>query len=182
MPVPPPASAGAPGLYSPPMPHAELTLPGHASSVPAARRFVETLLASWGHPETGWSAALCISELASNCALHARTDFSVRLLLEQDRVRLEVTDGSPRVPLQRAYAADATTGRGLRLLEDYASSWGCEPTADGKTVWVLLDLAADEGAGDLADDDLSIEALLAAFDDDEGAPRATARWTERAAA
>lgn len=142
---------------------------------------METLLSSWGHPEAGWSAALCISELASNCALHARTDFSVRLLLEQDRVRLEVTDGSPRVPLQRAYATDATTGRGLLLLEECASSWGVEPTADGKTVWVLLDLAADQAGVDF-DDDLTIEALLAAFDDDEGEATATAYWSERVAA
>lgn len=149
------------------MPRAQVTLPGSASSVPAARRFVETLLTSWGHPEAGWAAALCTSELAANCALHARTDFSISLTLENASIRLEVADGSARVPAQRDYGPDATTGRGLRLVEECARSWGVEPTAAGKRVWVVLDLdPAVTGAEDDADD-LSVEALLAAFDDDD---------------
>ena len=165
------------------MPRAELTLPGHASSVPAARRFVETLLASWGHPDVGWSAALCISELAANCALHARTDFAVRLELADDGVRLEVSDGSPRVPRQRAYDTAATTGRGLRLLDEYASDWGVEPCDGGKTVWVAIDLAERLPADRSEDDDLSAEALLAAFDDDgSDTAQVCAGWTVRLAA
>lgn len=166
------------------MPRAELTLPGHASSVPAARRFVETLLGSWGHPEVGWSAALCISELASNCALHARTDFSVCLTLEDDAVRIEVSDGSPRVPTQRSYDTSATTGRGLRLLGEFASDWGVERSADGKTVWVLLALDEGMSAADPEDDEASVEALLAAFGDDAdgGAAQVRERWSMQVAA
>lgn len=164
------------------MPHAELTLPGHASSVPAARRFVETLLGSWGHPEIGWSAALCTSELAANCALHARTDFSVRLTLESEGVRLEVSDGSSRVPLQRTYDTAATTGRGLRLLDEYASDWGVQPVDGGKTVWVVLELVDGLPAGRRDADDLSAEALLAAFDDPDGEVQVRSWWDGRLAA
>lgn len=166
------------------MPHAELTLPGHASSVPAARRFVETLLGSWGHPEIGWPAALCTSELAANCALHARTDFSVRVVLERDVVRLEVSDGSSRAPSLRLYDEQATTGRGLRLLGEYASSWGVEPTSHGKTVWVVLDLDADTDDADVDGEEASIEALLAAFVDDDSSAdvRDDLRWSGSAAA
>ncbi|TAL13971.1 MAG: ATP-binding protein [Frankiales bacterium] len=150
------------------MPSAALTLPGHASSVPAARRFVETVLDRWGRPEIGWPAALCVSELAGNCALHARTDFTVAVVLEEQVVRVEVTDGSPRRPKQRSYDADATTGRGLRLVEQYATRWGCDPRPTGKTVWVEL-AASDTGLQDDREpDDASVEALLAAFDDDPG--------------
>lgn len=163
------------------MPSAALTLPGRASSVPAARRFVETLLDTWGRPEVGWPAALCVSELAGNCALHARTDFTVAVVLEEEVVRVEVTDGSARVPKQRSYDTDATTGRGLRLVEQYATRWGCDPRPTGKTVWVELSVS-DTGARDDEElDDASVDALLAAFDDDE-ATTAYARGDERLAA
>lgn len=164
------------------MPSAALTLPGHASSVPAARRFVETVLDTWGRAEVGWPAALCVSELAGNCALHARTDFTVAVVLEQEVVRVEVTDGSARVPKQRSYGTDATTGRGLRLVEQYATRWGCDPRPTGKTVWVELS-AADVGAQDDEElDDASVEALLAAFDDDDQTTTAYAHGDERLAA
>jgi anti-sigma regulatory factor (Ser/Thr protein kinase) len=167
------------------MPRAELLLPGHASSVPAARRFVETLLSSWGHPEVGWAAAVCISELTANCALHAHTDFSVCLRLEGSTVRLEVADGSRRMPMQRAYDEQAATGRGLRLLEEYASSWGVEVETDGKTVWVELDLPTDRDGAGPVEEEASVESLLAAFsdpEDDRGQPQLCSTWAARAAA
>lgn len=167
------------------MPSAALTLPGHASSVPAARRFVETVLDTWGRPEVGWSAALCVSELAGNCALHARTDFTVAVNLEGELVRVEVTDGSSRTPQQRSYAADATTGRGLRLVEQYATRWGCDPRPTGKTVWVELAVSDTAAQDDDELDDASVEALLAAFgdgDDDDEATTAHVHGEERLAA
>ncbi|MCW2681300.1 MAG: hypothetical protein JWM62_2701 [Frankiales bacterium] len=152
------------------MPRAEVTLPGATSSVPAARRFVESVLTSWGEPDAAWNAALCVSELAGNCALHARTAFTISVLLEGGVVRIEVRDGSQRVPAQRAYDTGATTGRGLRLVGEYATSWGVDTNATGKTVWVLLDLAADAGRVDEdGDDEAAVDALLAAFGDDDEA-------------
>jgi anti-sigma regulatory factor (Ser/Thr protein kinase) len=161
------------------MPHAEVTLPGATSSVPTARRFAESVLVAWGQAELGWSAALCISELAGNCALHARTEFRVRVHLEGDVVRLEVSDGSLRVPAQRAYGTDATTGRGLRLIQEYASSWGVEMTATGKTVWVVLK-AASPHRGDVDEDaEAPTDALHRSQDGDGdrgGGARAAGSW------
>lgn len=150
------------------MPSAALTLPGHASSVPAARRFVETVLDTWGRPEVGWPAALCVSELAGNCALHARTDFTVAVRLDDDVLRVEVTDESPRVPQQRSYADDATTGRGLRLIAEYALRWGIDRRPPGKTVWVELPASGAVETADDDADDVDVDALLASFDDDLG--------------
>lgn len=147
------------------MPRAEVTLPGATSSVPTARRFVDFLLTSWGEPDTAWTAALCVSELAGNCALHARTAFTVTVELDDGVVRIEVSDGSVRVPAQRSYDTGSTTGRGLRLVGEYASSWGVDVTEAGKTVWVVLDLRPAP-AGGQEDDDASIDALLVAFGDD----------------
>ena len=145
---------------------AQVTLPGLASSVPTARHFVESILTSWGRPDAAWTGALLVSELAANCALHARTEFTVKVAqAPSGHLRIEVADGSLRIPQQRSYGVDATTGRGLRLVSALCSDWGVTRHDDGKTVWV--DLPA-EPAGDLAaGGELAEEALLAAFDDDE---------------
>ena len=147
------------------MPHAEVTLPGAPSSVPTARRFVESILASWGHPEQGWTAALLVSELSANCTLHARTDFTVRVELHDEQVRLQVTDGSLRAPAVRDYGTSATTGRGLRLVAELSNDWGVDLHDDGKTVWALI--RQSQAAPDDADDEeLDVDALLAAVGDD----------------
>jgi hypothetical protein len=97
-------------------------------------------LRSWGLEVTAWTAAQVVSELATNCTLHARSDFSLRLSLEDECVRVEATDGVPGGLHARQYSSTATTGRGLRIVETLASSWGVVPTDDGKTVWAVLPL------------------------------------------
>ena len=148
------------------MPHAEVTLPGAPSSVPTARRFVESILTSWGRPEQGWTAALLVSELSANCTLHARTDFTVRVELQEEQVRLQVSDGSLRAPAVRDYGATATTGRGLRLVAELANDWGVDLHDDGKTVWALL-RQSQAGPGSEDEDELDVDSLLAAFGEDD---------------
>ena len=148
------------------MPHAEVTLPGAPSSVPTARRFVESILTSWGQPEQGWTAALLVSELSANCTLHARTSFTVRVEMQDEQVRLQVTDGSLRPPAVRDYGTSATTGRGLLLVEELSSDWGVDLHDDGKTVWVLL-RQAQSSPGGTDEEDLDVDALLAAFGEDD---------------
>lgn len=136
------------------MPHAEVTLPGESSSVPTARRFVESILEAWGQPQHGWTAALLISELTANSTLHARTPFTVRVSLDGDAVRLEVTDGSPRTPMLRDYGSAATTGRGMRLVDDLSAAWGVDPQPGGKTVWVSIRTPVEDRHDDVDDEDL----------------------------
>jgi anti-sigma regulatory factor (Ser/Thr protein kinase) len=129
------------------MTEAEVTLPAAVSSVPTARRFVESILSGWGMPSLGWTATLIVSELAANAALHARgEEFSIRVSVENDGIRVEVQDASLRQPQQRAYSHDATT----------------TPTTGGKTVWALVraEVAADDDA------EVDVDALLLAFSDD----------------
>lgn len=142
------------------MPDAEVTLPGEAGSVPTARHFVESTLTAWGEPDTGWAAALVVSELSANCTLHARTGFTVRVELAGARVRVAVSDGSSRAPAVRDYGTDATTGRGLRMVAELASAWGVDLHEEGKTVWALLELSGSTGTGS-DDDELDLDALLA---------------------
>lgn len=143
------------------MPHAEVTLPGETSSVPTARHFVEDVLTAWGHPEHGWTAALLITELSANCTLHARTAYTVSVELDGDLVRLQVSDGSLRRPALREYGSTATTGRGLRLVDELATTWGVELRPDGKTVWAELQPDDDDRAS--VDDEADLDALLATF-------------------
>ena len=142
-----------------------VVLPGRPSSVPPARHFVESVLTAWGKPETAWTGALLVSELAANAALHARTEFSVRVVDLGERVRVEVSDGSPRIPRQRAYGVDATTGRGLRLVAQLAHDWGVTAQDDGKVVWVELPAGSELEAE--AADDVDPELLLGSYSDDD---------------
>jgi anti-sigma regulatory factor (Ser/Thr protein kinase) len=145
------------------MPSAQVTLPASVSSVPTARHFVESILSGWGLKELGWVATLIVSELAANAALHARGEqFSVHVRTEGSGVRLEIRDGSMRLPQQRSYSHEATTGRGLKLVSELAQDWGVEPGTSGKTVWAVL---RPQVAGD--DDERDVDALLAAFSADE---------------
>jgi anti-sigma regulatory factor (Ser/Thr protein kinase) len=150
------------------MPKAEVTLPALVSSVPTARHFVESILSGWGLQDLAWTATLVVSELAANAALHARGEaFSIRVSTEADGVRLEIDDTSLRLPQQRSYSRDATTGRGLRLVSELAHEWGVDPTHAGKTVWAVLRPSA-VSADD--EDDADVDTLLAAFPDDDAIP------------
>jgi anti-sigma regulatory factor (Ser/Thr protein kinase) len=161
------------------MPKAEVTLPATVSSVPTARHFVESILASWGVDDLSWTATLVVSELAANAALHARGEsFGVHIATQADAsVLLEVSDGSLRLPQQRSYSDDATTGRGLRLVSELSADWGVHSTDHGKTVWVLLRAGSANGAGE---DDADVDVLISAFDDvtpiQDGRDRPTASF------
>jgi hypothetical protein len=99
-----------------------------------------TTLTSWGLDVTAWSAAQVVSELATNCTLHARSDFVLRLSVEGECLRVEASDGVPGGLHARQYSSTATTGRGLRIVETLSKAWGVAPTDAGKTVWALLPL------------------------------------------
>ncbi len=140
--------------YAQGVPLAEVSLPATPTSVPTARGFVGSVLTDWGQAPLADTATLLVSELATNCALHAGTAFTVRLRLDDDGVRVEVADRSARLPQLRSFGPGATTGRGLQLVAALAADWGVEAAAGGKTVWVRLEGSDREDA---------VDALLAAY-------------------
>ncbi len=117
------------------MPEASLTLTADLSSVGEARRFLRRVLADWAEPAFDLGAAQVLTELATNAALHARSDYTVHLALEPAALLVEVTDASPLPPRPRGYGPDATTGRGIALVEALSTAWGVQPGPAGKTVW-----------------------------------------------
>jgi two-component sensor histidine kinase len=75
---------------------------------------------------------LVASELVSNVVAHAPTDFVVRLASENDRIRIEVSDGSSIIPAVRDLRV---SGFGLRIVEALSDRWGIESSDSGKDVW-----------------------------------------------
>jgi anti-sigma regulatory factor (Ser/Thr protein kinase) len=114
--------------------------------VAEARRWARAVLTAWDADDVEWELSQLLTEVVTNAVLHART--TLRVVLEQDdasgRLRCEVTDGSLVRPRLRRRSTEATTGRGLQLLESVATSWGVQAVSGGKTVWFEVD---GEGGG-----------------------------------
>jgi anti-sigma regulatory factor (Ser/Thr protein kinase) len=125
------AAAARPGM-------AELELPADPASAAQARRFVRRVLGEWGADDLEEAAVLLTSELITNSLLHARTPMKLRLHRRTGLIRIEVQDDSGSRPVRRHYQADASTGRGLGLVEALAEEWGVEPANGGKAVWFTL--------------------------------------------
>jgi serine phosphatase RsbU (regulator of sigma subunit)/anti-sigma regulatory factor (Ser/Thr protein kinase) len=86
------------------------------------------------------TACLLVSELVTNAVLHARTAVGLRVAASDDRLRVEVSDGTRTRPVRQEFRPDATGGRGLLLLDRLAGTWDVRRTPDGKTVWFELAL------------------------------------------
>lgn len=83
---------------------------------------------------------LCVSEVVTNAVVHTRSPRRLRVTQRPGAVRVEVTDGDPRRPVVRPDDPTASSGRGLRIVEQLAARWGTEPTGGGKAVWFEFDL------------------------------------------
>ncbi len=117
-----------------------ITVPPDARAVRDVRRFVHrTLTEAEVSADTLDSAVLVVSELFSNVVLHASTSADVRMRVDAKRVRIDVTDGSGRLPETRVFDFVSSSGRGLAIVADLAAAWGVEPLPGrGKRVWVEL--------------------------------------------
>jgi anti-sigma regulatory factor (Ser/Thr protein kinase) len=122
------------------------TFDSDPASVASARRFVSGVLAGVSSDGVLDAAVLLTSEVVSNAILHARSAPTVTVTASALHVRVEIADGSSVLPVRKRYGAQATTGRGLLMLETLAASWGAEPAPDGKCVWFELDEAGPIGA------------------------------------
>lgn len=111
-------------------------LPGRPASAGAARRTIRAAIEAAAPVEVVETAELLVSEVVTNAVVHAATDITlVVAVLPEGRVRVEVSDGSRHAPSRRDYEPTATTGRGLRLLEELADRCGTARSSTGKTVW-----------------------------------------------
>ncbi|MET8948193.1 ATP-binding protein [Streptomyces sp. NPDC004542] len=102
------------------------------------RRIVRSCLDEWELAELTEAVQLAVTELVANVVRHVPDRRCALVLLRQAAgVRVEVTDGCPRLPcVPDELTPDAEGGRGLLLLDAVVGKWGVEPvTGGGKTVW-----------------------------------------------
>lgn len=111
-----------------------LTLPAHANSARLARARVVTLAARWPS-ECAALLELLVDELVTNAVLHAGTESELSVALDGHLARVELRDGSRRLPQRLPYEPTSVTGRGVHLLESFARTWGAEVDGHGKVVW-----------------------------------------------
>ena len=91
-------------------------------------------------------AELLADELVTNAVVHARTPLRLQLKLHGDVLHIAVYDASPRLLRLVPDDPDDEDGRGLRLVEQLATSWGVSRRPDGgKVVWCTLQLWGPPG-------------------------------------
>jgi Histidine kinase-like ATPase domain len=117
----------------------------HLAPTPEAprlgRAFVLRQARELARPPNEATVELMTSELVTNAVLHAKTDIEVQTtLIEDDRMRISVRDGSPVQPSIPSVTVNLAgdRGRGLALVEAMSRSWGVVPAQHGKIVWCLL--------------------------------------------
>lgn len=133
------------------MPTLTERFPADPRSVGEARRALRSALAEWGFGAGAADAAQVVTELATNAILHAGTPFTLAVTAEDGAVRVAVSDGSPRRPVRRRGSAQATTGRGMAVVEALSTVWGVDDHPGGKTVWCVLPGAAAPAGGGATD-------------------------------
>ncbi|MEU4652606.1 ATP-binding protein [Streptomyces sp. NPDC023723] len=134
------------------------------AEVGRARRWARSRLAGSGIRDDeplAETLVLLVSELVTNAVVHTGRPAVLRLCLpgggpgaaaDEATVRLEVADTSGRAPVYRCADGDATSGRGLALVDGLADRWGWTRDDAGKRIWCELDRCAGrpEPAADCA--------------------------------
>ncbi|MDS1270170.1 SpoIIE family protein phosphatase [Lipingzhangella sp. LS1_29] len=87
-----------------------------------------------------WSDLLEEVGAAPAPAEEPKREFLLRLRRGANSVWAEVYDSDLRLPRIRSATADDEGGRGLYLVDQFATRWGSRPTPDGKFVWFEVPL------------------------------------------
>ncbi len=119
-----------------------------------ARRFTARTLRSWGVAEGADTVLLVVSELVTNALVHTQGQVRLDLTLAGERLRVAVSDASPRTPV-KAPSGDweATGGRGILLVDAVSRAWGSVPLSGGKQVWGEIQVTLrPSGPADAASD------------------------------
>ncbi|MBG0565333.1 SpoIIE family protein phosphatase [Actinoplanes sp. NEAU-A11] len=131
-------------------------LPNDRRTPAAARALVRSVLEETGLAGLLNEALLLTTELSTNAVVHANTELEIEVAADTSGLTVTVTDFAPGPVEQLAVGprneiADigevAERGRGLLLVDHFASRWGTVHEGDGKGVWFRLDQRGDGLAG-----------------------------------
>jgi anti-sigma regulatory factor (Ser/Thr protein kinase) len=122
--------------------HAELRMLPDPGAPAYVRGWLRDMLRGSGlRDELVSDALLVVDELVTNAVVHAETPIVVTLDHSSDECRCMVSDRGVTGPLPRLVERADGTGRGLRVVNAVASSWGVERTALGTSVWADINAA-----------------------------------------
>ena len=111
-----------------------------------ARGQVRAAIAAWKAPVDTDAAVLLTSELVTNAVKHAEGEtVMLGIRCGRDRLRVDVHDMSPSLPVLTGASADDEAGRGLMLVSDLSTEWGSYRTPMGKVVYFTLAFQPDPG-------------------------------------
>jgi anti-sigma regulatory factor (Ser/Thr protein kinase)/putative methionine-R-sulfoxide reductase with GAF domain len=116
----------------------------HPTSVRLARRFIVESVELLGLQRLP-DVQLMVSELATNAVRHAKSQFDVVLeKVDGNTVRVEVRDFGRGAPTVIPGGTESTGGRGLKIVDLLAQTWGVEnrPAGQGKTTWFVVAMGA----------------------------------------
>ena len=82
---------------------------------------------------------LVVTEIVSNAVVHAEGPVEIVVRVDDDILRVEVSDCSPDRPLVWRVPGP-TGGYGLPMIDSLSSEWGCDRYEDHKVVWADIDL------------------------------------------
>ncbi|MEU5903818.1 SpoIIE family protein phosphatase [Micromonospora sp. NPDC047467] len=124
-------------------------LPADRRTPAAARAVVRSVLTEAHLDELANEALLLTTELTTNAVEHARTELDIEVIADEAGLSVTVSDfapGSGDDELTIGSRNDATEinevserGRGLLLVDHFASRWGTTYLPTGKGVWFRLD-------------------------------------------
>lgn len=114
-------------------------LPEDFRAAAAARTLIRTWLPQWGLSNLQEDAELIVSELVGNALRHGASPVTLTLGTSDGHLVLAVEDAAAAaLPIPRQAAADATDGRGMRIIGALAARWGCSAGPSSKVVWAEL--------------------------------------------
>ncbi|MEV6691047.1 SpoIIE family protein phosphatase [Micromonospora sp. NPDC051196] len=144
-----PAATGGPDEYV-----RRVRLPADRRTPAAARAVVRSVLAEANLDELLNEALLLTTELSTNAVEHARTELDVEVSADPAGLTVTVSDfASGPVDELTVGVCNAATeitevaerGRGLLLVDHFASRWGTTYLPTGKGVWFRLDRRSPDG-------------------------------------
>jgi anti-sigma regulatory factor (Ser/Thr protein kinase) len=109
-----------------------------------ARQLIREACGSWPSHRAD-DAELVVGELVANAVQHGNGPVAIRIVVDVNVLRVEVTDANPQHP--RTFdppppPVEAERGRGLYIVSALADTWGSIPTEagshPGKAVWFEL--------------------------------------------
>ncbi|MZG18660.1 SpoIIE family protein phosphatase [Streptomyces sp. SID5914] len=115
--------------------------PAEPTVVADAREATTRQLAAWGIDELAFTTELVVSELVTNAIRYAGGPVRLRLIRANVLV-CEVIDTSNTQPRMRRALTTDEGGRGLFLVAQLTTRWGCRYGQHGKTIWAEQFLTA----------------------------------------